>query len=101
MAYAILLCAVASLSTGAGGIIVALWPKMSSRILADFQGFAAGVMIAASVLSLLIPSIDMAVEQGEIGWMPALVGFLLGIVFLLSLDTIIPNYHINSDNPEG
>ena len=64
-------------------------------------GFAAGVMIAASVWSLLIPSIDMAVEQGEIGWMPALVGFLLGIVFLLSLDTIIPHLHLKSDKPEG
>ncbi len=64
-------------------------------------GFAAGVMIAASVWSLLIPSIDMAVEQGKIGWMPALVGFLLGIVFLLSLDTVIPHLHLNSDKPEG
>ena len=54
MAYAILLCAVASLSTGAGGIIVALWPKMSCRTLAVFQGFAAGVMIGISFLNMLI-----------------------------------------------
>lgn len=64
-------------------------------------GFAAGVMIAASVWSLLIPSINMAQEQGKTGWMPALTGFLLGIVFLLSLDTIIPHLHLKSDKPEG
>ena len=53
MSYAILLCAVASLATGAGGIIVALWPGMSCRTLAVFQGFAAGVMIGISFLNML------------------------------------------------
>lgn len=64
-------------------------------------GFASGVMIAASVWSLLIPAIDMARENGDIPWIPAVVGFLLGIGFLLLLDTIIPHLHINSDSPEG
>lgn len=64
-------------------------------------GFASGVMIAASVWSLLIPAIDMAQENGDIPWIPAVVGFLLGIGFLLLLDTIIPHLHINSDSPEG
>ena len=53
MSYAILLCAVASLATGAGGIIVALWPGMSCRALAAFQGFAAGVMIGISLFNML------------------------------------------------
>lgn len=64
-------------------------------------GFASGVMIAASVWSLLIPAIEMTEEQGGIGWLPAVVGFLLGIGFLLLLDTIIPHLHIDSDKPEG
>lgn len=64
-------------------------------------GFASGVMIAASVWSLLIPSIDMAQAQGRIAWVPAVIGFLLGIGFLLLLDTLIPHLHLNSDQPEG
>lgn len=64
-------------------------------------GFAAGVMIAASVWSLLIPAIDMAEAAGGIAWIPAVVGFLGGIAFLLVLDTVIPHLHLNSDCPEG
>lgn len=64
-------------------------------------GFAAGVMIAASVWSLLMPSIDMSAEQGKIAWMPAAVGFLLGMAFLLLLDSVIPHLHMDSNKPEG
>lgn len=64
-------------------------------------GFASGVMIAASIWSLLIPAIDMAGEQGTAPWMPAAIGFLCGIGFLLLLDTIIPHLHMDSDKPEG
>lgn len=65
------------------------------------MGFAAGVMVAASVWSLLIPSIDMAIEQKIIAWVPASVGFLLGIFFLLILDNVIPHLHIKSNETEG
>lgn len=64
-------------------------------------GFASGVMIAASVWSLIIPAIDMAEEQGKIAFIPAAVGFLLGMGFLLLLDSIIPHLHMGSNNPEG
>lgn len=64
-------------------------------------GFASGVMIAASVWSLLIPAIEMTEEQGGIAWLPAVVGFLLGIGFLLLLDSVIPHLHIDSNKPEG
>ena len=64
-------------------------------------GFAAGVMIAASVWSLLQPAIDMAEAAGGIAWVPAVVGFLVGILFLLVLDSVIPHLHLNSDTPEG
>lgn len=66
-----------------------------------FLGFAAGVMIAASVWSLLIPAIEMAEEQGKIGWIPAAGGFLLGALFLLGLDVIMPHLHPGSTNAEG
>ena len=64
-------------------------------------GFASGVMIAASVWSLLIPAIEMAEEQGGAAWLPAVVGFLLGMGFLLLLDSVIPHLHVNAEKPEG
>lgn len=64
-------------------------------------GFASGVMIAASIWSLLMPAIDMAQEQGGIPWVPAVVGFLFGVGFLLLLDSVIPHLHIDSAKPEG
>ena len=60
-------------------------------------GFAAGVMMAASIWSLIIPSINMSAELGKMSFLPAAIGFLLGIFFLLLLDTVIPHQHINSD----
>jgi ZIP family zinc transporter len=66
-----------------------------------FLGFAAGVMIAASVWSLLIPSIEEAEARGLPGWIPAACGFALGVLFLLGLDSVIPHLHPFSDTPEG
>ncbi|MBR2704077.1 MAG: ZIP family metal transporter [Clostridia bacterium] len=75
--------------------------KMNSKVEKTLLGFASGVMIAASVWSLLIPSIDMAVEQKIIAWVPAVIGLLFGILFLLVLDIIIPHLHLKSSKPEG
>lgn len=75
--------------------------KMNLKVEKVLLGFASGIMIAASVWSLIIPSIDMAKSQGTIAWMPAAVGFLLGIIFLLILDSLIPHLHLESDKPEG
>ncbi len=75
--------------------------KMNVTVEKLLLGFASGVMIAASVWSLLIPSIDMAESQNIISWIPASVGFLLGILFLLVLDSIVPHLHLHSDKPEG
>ena len=66
-----------------------------------FLGFASGVMVAASVWSLLIPSMDMSGHMGKLAFIPASVGFLLGIGFLLLLDEIIPHLHIDTEQPEG
>lgn len=64
-------------------------------------GFASGVMIAASIWSLLIPSIDMAKESNIIPYIPASVGFILGMLFLLLLDKLVPHIHLESTEPEG
>ncbi len=64
-------------------------------------GFASGVMIAASVWSLLIPAIEMTEGGGVPAWIPAVVGFLLGVGFLLCLDHLIPHLHIGGESPEG
>ncbi|MBR0490429.1 MAG: ZIP family metal transporter [Clostridia bacterium] len=75
--------------------------KINNKIEKLLLGFASGVMIAASIWSLIIPAIDMAEEQGQIAWLPATVGFLLGICFLLILDSVIPHLHLNNSKPEG
>ena len=75
--------------------------KMNNKVEKLLLGFASGVMIAASVWSLIIPSIDMAKAQNIIEWIPATIGFLLGIMFLLILDSIIPHLHLHTDKPEG
>ena len=64
-------------------------------------GFASGVMVAASVWSLLIPSMEMTEGMGRLAFVPAAVGFLLGILFLLAMDRIIPHLHLNEEAPEG
>lgn len=88
-------------TTLGAGMVFFMKEKMSPRVEKILLGFAAGVMIAASVWSLLIPAIELAEEQQLIGWVPAAVGFLLGIGFLLLLDSVIPHLHTNSDEPEG
>ncbi|MGD1821508.1 MAG: ZIP family metal transporter [Pleomorphochaeta sp.] len=75
--------------------------EMSINFHKMLLGFASGVMIAASVWSLLLPSLEMAAAQGNIEWVPATIGFLTGVFFLLLLDKIIPHLHSESSTPEG
>ena len=90
------------LGTALGAAMVFLLRgAMSDWLKKLLLGFASGVMVAASVWSLLIPSLEMAEQQGEVTWLPAAVGFVLGILFLLLLDTLIPHLHIGADQPEG
>ena len=83
------------------GMVFFMKEAMSARLQKLLLGFAAGVMIAASVWSLLIPAIEMAEAAGKTAWIPAAVGFLAGIGFLLALDMLIPHLHLNSATPEG
>lgn len=64
-------------------------------------GFAAGVMIAASVWSLLIPAIEMADSSGKVGWIPAVIGFLLGGAFLTGIDKLLPYLHLGIPESEA
>ena len=64
-------------------------------------GFAAGVMVAASIWSLLIPAIDQSENMGALSFIPAVVGFWIGILFLLALDHLIPHLHVGSNQAEG
>lgn len=75
--------------------------EMSTRLTRILLGFASGVMLAASVWSLLLPSIEQAEAAGHIPWLPASIGFLAGIGFLLLLDTIIPHLHRDTEAAEG
>ena len=75
--------------------------EMSAMMQKSLMGFASGVMVAASVWSLLIPAMEMRVGEGAWVVVPAAVGFLLGMGFLLMIDVITPHLHLDSDKPEG
>lgn len=75
--------------------------EMSLRLQKSLLGFASGVMVAASVWSLLIPAMDMEANKGALSVLPAAVGFLLGIGFLFLIDELTPHLHIGTDKPEG
>ncbi|SMO91410.1 ZIP family metal transporter [Gracilimonas mengyeensis] len=89
--------------TSLGAALVFFTRTVSNKLLDGMMGFAAGVMIAASVWSLIIPSIDMAEAQGIIPWLPAVIGFLLGGLFLRICDYYLPHLHIGlpRDAAEG
>lgn len=76
--------------------------ELNRMVQKGLLGFASGVMVAASVWSLLIPAIEMAeASMGKLSFVPAAVGFVLGIFFLLAMDRVIPHLHLNDDKPEG
>lgn len=74
---------------------------LSDLVQRALTGFAAGVMVAASVWSLLIPAIEQSQNMGELSFLPAFVGFWIGILFLLILDNLIPHLHAKSEQAEG
>lgn len=74
---------------------------LSVNIQRALTGFAAGIMTAASVWSLLIPAMEQSAHMGKLAFLPAVIGFLLGIFFLLGLDHLIPHLHMNSSEAEG
>jgi ZIP family zinc transporter len=89
------------LVTALGASVIFLFKDVSRRVLDAMLGFAAGVMIAASFWSLLLPSIEMARTLSLPAWFPATVGFLLGGVFIWGIDKILPHLHLGFDLAEA
>lgn len=75
--------------------------KMSDKVQKAFSGFAAGVMIAAAVWSLIIPSFEASSQMGKFSFVPVIIGLWLGFLFLMLLDKVIPHLHIDSNEAEG
>ena len=75
--------------------------QLSDAVQRILTGFAAGVMVAASVWSLLIPTMEQAAWMGKLSFLPAFAGFWIGVLFLLGLDHLIPHLHARSNQAEG
>ena len=85
------------LGTSLGAACVFLFKQgMGERLQRAFTGFASGVMVAASFFSLLLPALNQSEDMGKLGFLPASIGFALGMLFLLFLDMIIPHMHLDS-----
>ena len=90
------------LGTALGAACVFLMKKsLGDTVQRALTGFAAGVMVAASVWSLLIPAIEQSADRGKFSFFPAFIGFWVGVLFLLALDHLIPHLHAGSDQAEG
>ena len=90
------------LGTSLGAACVFFMKKtLSDMVQRSLTGFAAGVMVAASVWSLLIPAMEQSAGMGKLSFVPAVVGFWIGILFLLGLDHIVPHLHVKSGQTEG
>ena len=98
--WAILLIPFAGTLLGASTVLFAR-RDVSARLHKALLGFAAGVMVAASVWSLIIPAMNLSADMGRMSWLPAAVGIMLGMLFLLALDSLVPHQHLTSDAPEG
>lgn len=86
--------------TGSAGVFL-MRGQMSRKLQRILTGFAAGVMVAASIWSLIIPAMEQSEHLGKLSFLPAFLGVWGGILFLLLLDHIIPHLHMNSQCPEG
>ena len=90
------------LGTALGSACVFFMKKsLGDLVQRSLAGFAAGVMVAASIWSLLIPAIEQSEDMGKLSFLPAFIGFWIGVLFLLLLDRLIPHLHVGSDQAEG
>ena len=90
------------LGTAMGAACVFFMKKsLGDLVQRSLAGFAAGVMVAASIWSLLIPAIEQSNDLGKLSFLPAFTGFWLGVLFLLALDHLIPHLHVDSEQAEG
>lgn len=87
--------------TALGAALVFFFKNVNKKFLDIMMGFAAGVMIAASFWSLLAPSIEMSNELGMVEWVPPVIGFMVGGLFLLSIDRVMPHLHVGFKTEEA
>ena len=88
--------------TSLGALMVLFMKRqMPEKLQRVLTGFAAGVMVAASIFSLILPAIEQEEEMGKLSFLPAAIGFWIGILFLLGIDTFTPHVHVRSDTEEG
>ncbi len=87
-------------AAGAAGVLF-MKNDLSRTVQRALTGFAGGVMVAASIWSLLVPAMEQSAALGKLAFLPAVIGFGAGMAFLLLLDRIIPHLHANADRPEG
>ena len=88
-------------TTLGAGCVFFMKEALNRTLQRALQGFAAGVMVAASIWSLLIPAMEQSEHLGRLSFLPTVVGFWAGILFLLFLDRTVPHLHLNSDDAEG
>lgn len=75
--------------------------KLNTNVQRAFTGFATGVMVAAAIWSLIIPSHEQSESYGNLAFIPVIIGLWIGFIFLMILDKIIPHLHLNEEKPEG
>ena len=95
-----LLIPFAGTALGSAGVFF-MKKEMGNKVQKALTGFASGVMVAASIWSLIIPAMDQSEGMGKLSFAPAAVGFWIGILFLLLLDSVIPHLHLHADKAEG
>ncbi len=83
------------------GCVFFMKKELGAKVQKALTGFASGVMVAASIWSLMIPAMEQTEGLGRLSFLPACVGFWIGILFLLLLDSVIPHLHLNTDKAEG
>ena len=88
-------------TTLGAGCVFFMKKSLGDLVQRSLAGFAAGVMVAASIWSLLIPAIEQSENMGKLSFLPAFIGFWVGVLFLLVLDHLIPHLHVGSDQTEG
>lgn len=88
-------------TTLGAALVFLMRDKVNEKIMKVLLGFAAGVMVAASIWSLLLPAIEQETNSNHLAWLAPSIGFMLGIIFLLLLDTFVPHLHAESNTEEG
>mgnify|MGYP004561749763 FL=1 len=88
-------------TTLGAGCVFFMKKSLGDLVQRSLAGFAAGVMVAASIWSLLIPAIEQSENMGTLSFLPAFIGFWVGVLFLLVLDHLIPHLHVGSNQTEG